>query len=118
MLVSATIEPAAALAVDMALGAAASDVLGMVFRMGLRLIAIGIITGVLVTFAATRVISSQPSDQDHLSRRIDDPDRLQQHWQAERHDRPAWPPDELSVRPDGPTDPDHLSGRDDRILHL
>jgi putative ABC transport system permease protein len=31
----------------------------MVFRMGLRLIAIGIIIGVLVTFAATHVISSQ-----------------------------------------------------------
>jgi putative ABC transport system permease protein len=43
----------------MALGAAASDVLGMVFRMGLRLIAIGVVAGVLVTFAATRVISSQ-----------------------------------------------------------
>src|SRR6266566_2459630 len=41
------------------LGAAASDVLGMVFRMGLRLIAIGVVAGVLVTFAATRVISSQ-----------------------------------------------------------
>ena len=45
--------------VRMALGAAASDVLGMVFRMGLRLIAIGVVAGVLVTFAATRVISSQ-----------------------------------------------------------
>ncbi len=45
--------------VRMALGAAASDVLGMVFRMGLRLIAIGIGTGVLVTFAAAHVISSQ-----------------------------------------------------------
>jgi putative ABC transport system permease protein len=31
----------------------------MVFRMGLRLIVIGVIAGVLVTFAATHVIASQ-----------------------------------------------------------
>jgi putative ABC transport system permease protein len=45
--------------VRMALGAAAPDVLGMVFRMGLRLVAIGVAAGVVLTFAATRVLSSQ-----------------------------------------------------------
>jgi putative ABC transport system permease protein len=45
--------------VRMALGANASDVLGMVFRMGLRLIAIGVVAGVLVTVGATHFISSQ-----------------------------------------------------------
>jgi putative ABC transport system permease protein len=45
--------------VRMALGAAASDVLGMVFRMGLRLLLIGIGVGLALTFAVTRVLSSQ-----------------------------------------------------------
>lgn len=45
--------------VRMALGAAGPDVLKMVLRMGLRLIAAGIIAGLVVTFAATRILSSQ-----------------------------------------------------------
>jgi putative ABC transport system permease protein len=45
--------------VRMALGADGSDVLGMVLRMGLRLIASGVIAGLLVAFAAVRILSSQ-----------------------------------------------------------
>jgi len=45
--------------VRMALGAAHSDVLGMVLWMGLRLIAAGVVAGLLLTFAAMRIVSSQ-----------------------------------------------------------
>jgi putative ABC transport system permease protein len=45
--------------VRMALGAGRRDVLRMVAAMGLRLIAIGAAIGLLVSFAATRVIASQ-----------------------------------------------------------
>jgi putative ABC transport system permease protein len=45
--------------VRMALGAANSDVIEMVLRMGLRLIATGVVAGLLVTFAVTRILSSQ-----------------------------------------------------------
>ena len=43
----------------MALGAGSPDVLGMVLRMGLRLIAAGTGAGLLVTFAAVRILSNQ-----------------------------------------------------------
>jgi len=45
--------------VRMALGAARSDVLRMVFRVGLRLIGIGVMIGLLVTIGATRVLASE-----------------------------------------------------------
>ena len=45
--------------VRMALGAAHSDVLGMVLWMGLRLIAAGVVAGLLLTFAAMRIVSNQ-----------------------------------------------------------
>jgi ABC-type antimicrobial peptide transport system permease subunit len=43
----------------MALGAGASDVLSMVFRMGFRLLAVGIGAGLAISFAVTRVLGSQ-----------------------------------------------------------
>jgi putative ABC transport system permease protein len=45
--------------IRVALGASRSDVLRMVFSMGLRLIAIGGALGLAVSFAATRVLSAQ-----------------------------------------------------------
>jgi putative ABC transport system permease protein len=45
--------------VRMALGAGASDVLSMVFRMGFRLLAVGIGAGLAISFAVTRVLGSQ-----------------------------------------------------------
>src|SRR6185503_7255132 len=48
--------------VRMALGAGRTDVLRMVFQSGLRLIAIGIVIGLLATAAATRVVASQLRD--------------------------------------------------------
>ena len=43
----------------MALGAGRTDVLGMVLRMGLRLMLAGTFAGLLVSLAAARVISSR-----------------------------------------------------------
>jgi putative ABC transport system permease protein len=43
----------------MALGAADSDVMGMVLWMGLRLIGAGVVAGLLLTFAAMRIVSNQ-----------------------------------------------------------
>jgi len=45
--------------IRMALGAKSSDVLGMVVRMGLSLVALGILVGILVSVALGRVISTQ-----------------------------------------------------------
>jgi putative ABC transport system permease protein len=45
--------------IRMALGAGGHDVLRMVFRMGLQLIGFGMIAGLLITLAATRIIASQ-----------------------------------------------------------
>jgi putative ABC transport system permease protein len=45
--------------IRMALGARRGDVLGMVVRMGLGLVAIGVVIGFLASLAATRVITSQ-----------------------------------------------------------
>ncbi len=45
--------------IRMALGACAPDVFRMVLSMGLRLMAIGIAAGLLVSFAATRVLASE-----------------------------------------------------------
>jgi putative ABC transport system permease protein len=45
--------------IRMALGAGRGDVLSMVLRMGLRLVGVGIVTGVGASLAATRVLSSQ-----------------------------------------------------------
>jgi len=47
--------------IRMALGARSADVLGMVVRMGLGLVAIGVVLGFLASLAATRVIASQLS---------------------------------------------------------
>jgi hypothetical protein len=43
----------------MALGAGGADVLRMVLRMGVRLIAVGVIVGTLTSSGAARVIASQ-----------------------------------------------------------
>src|SRR5262249_14302068 len=45
--------------IRMALGASRSDVLSMVFRMGFRLIGIGLAVGLLASFAVTRMIAAQ-----------------------------------------------------------
>ena len=45
--------------IRMALGAGSPDVLGMVMRMGLRLLGLGIAMGLGVTLAVTRVLASQ-----------------------------------------------------------
>jgi putative ABC transport system permease protein len=45
--------------IRMALGARPADVLGMVVRMGLTLVAAGVAIGLLASLAATRVIGSQ-----------------------------------------------------------
>jgi putative ABC transport system permease protein len=47
--------------IRMALGARRADVLGMVVRMGLGLVAIGVVLGFVASLAATRVIASQLS---------------------------------------------------------
>jgi ABC-type antimicrobial peptide transport system permease subunit len=43
----------------MALGAGRADVFRMVLRMGSRLIALGVVAGMLASFGATRIIASQ-----------------------------------------------------------
>ena len=58
--------------IRMALGAERSDVLRMTLRTGLQLVAIGVVIGVSVSLAATRVLASQlwnvsPSDPLTLS---------------------------------------------------
>lgn len=45
--------------IRMALGARRVDVLGMIIRMGLRLVAVGVAIGLAASFGATRVIRSQ-----------------------------------------------------------
>jgi putative ABC transport system permease protein len=45
--------------IRMALGAGSADVFRMVLRMGSRLIVLGVVAGMLASFAATRVIASQ-----------------------------------------------------------
>jgi putative ABC transport system permease protein len=45
--------------IRMALGAGGGDVLGMVLRMGMRLLAVGIGAGLLISLAASRVLNSQ-----------------------------------------------------------
>jgi predicted permease len=45
--------------IRMALGAAQSDVFGMVLRMGLKLLAIGVAAGLAASFAVTRVLAAQ-----------------------------------------------------------
>jgi ABC-type antimicrobial peptide transport system permease subunit len=45
--------------IRMALGAGRSDVFGMVLRLGLRLLAIGVAAGLAVSFAVTRVLAAQ-----------------------------------------------------------
>jgi putative ABC transport system permease protein len=45
--------------IRMALGARGVDVLGMIIRMGLRLVAAGVVIGLIASFGATRVIRSQ-----------------------------------------------------------
>lgn len=45
--------------IRMALGAARGDVQRMVLRMGLRLIGLGVVTGLLASLAVTRVLASQ-----------------------------------------------------------
>jgi putative ABC transport system permease protein len=45
--------------IRMALGAAGGDVQRMVLRMGLRLIGLGVVTGLLASLAVTRVLGSQ-----------------------------------------------------------
>jgi putative ABC transport system permease protein len=47
------------LGLRMALGARRADVLGMVVRMGLRLILVGVAIGLLASVAATRVLANQ-----------------------------------------------------------
>jgi len=45
--------------IRMALGAAQGDVFGMVLRMGLKLLAIGVAAGLAASLAVTRVLSAQ-----------------------------------------------------------
>jgi putative ABC transport system permease protein len=45
--------------IRMALGAGSADVLGMVMRMGLRLLGLGVIAGLGVTLLATRLLATQ-----------------------------------------------------------
>ena len=45
--------------IRMALGAGSADVLGMVLRMGARLIALGVVAGLLTSLALTRLMASQ-----------------------------------------------------------
>lgn len=45
--------------IRMALGAQGADVLGMVIRMGLRLVAIGVIVGLIVSLALSRILATQ-----------------------------------------------------------
>ena len=45
--------------IRMALGAESADVLGMVLRMGTRLLLLGIVAGLLASFGVTRLIASQ-----------------------------------------------------------
>lgn len=47
--------------IRMALGARRADVLGMIIRMGLRLVALGVAIGLLASVAATRVLTTQLS---------------------------------------------------------
>jgi putative ABC transport system permease protein len=59
LLAYTTVRRTQEIGIRMALGAQGSDVLGMVIRMGLRLVGIGVVVGVVASFALGRVIATQ-----------------------------------------------------------
>jgi len=59
LLAYTTVRRTQEIGIRMALGAQGSDVLGMVIRMGLRLVGIGVVVGVVASVALGRVIATQ-----------------------------------------------------------